>query len=346
MVERIFFSSILSAMLLLSGCGDSEGESRLSIQLMLDEGDYSGVISALESSANSNDDYIALGAAYMGKAGVSLTNIVSAMASNDNNTSDDGFATFVNSIADISTPTALTDLGKSADNYKMVVGDCASPTLSDSAKDICLYIGLGATTRTAVTIDNLVGDISTFADDTISDDKLTASICAMGYALNGTDDGTCDFTPSADVNFTVINKVYTPLVVTVNADINSTEYHYLMTTDDSNQTVLTNGYCTETDFSTRVDDYNLTTAPYACPINEDPTADELTTASVLVDILNEGMDAIGAAVTDDIQEDVDEFKCEILNGTYDEFNGCLGADITQDISEENIIDYLNTQNGL
>ena len=343
MVKKILMSSFFAAALFLSGCGDSEGEDNLAIQQMLDDGNYVGVITALENSANSNDDYIALGAAYMGKAGVSLTNIVSAMASSDD-TSDDGFASFVNSIAGISTPTALTDLGKSADNYKMVVGDCLDSNLSDSAKDICLYIGLGATTRTAVTIDNLVGDISTFADDTVADNQLTASVCAMAYALNGTDDGTCAFTPSADVNFTVINKVYTPLVVTVNADINSTAYYYLMTA--TNQTVLTNGYCTATNFATRVADYNNTTAPYACPINEDPTSDELTASGVLVDILNEGMDAIGAAVTDDIQADVDEFKCEILGGTYDEFSGCSGADITQDISEQNIIDYLNTQNGL
>jgi len=341
MMKKIVISALCSVMLLLSGCGDSEGESQLSIQQMLDKGDYTGVIAALEDNAKSNDDYIALGAAYMGKAGVSLSEIVSAMASNSD-ASDDGFASFVNSIAKISTPSALTDLGKSADFYKMVVSDCLESDLSDSAKDICLYIGLGATTRTAVTIDNLVGDISTFEDDALSDNKLTASVCAMAYAYDGTDDGTCTFTQSADVNFTVITKIYTPLVVSVNADINATEYYYLMTA--THQTVLTNGYCTATDFATRVDEYNTITAPYACPINENPTTDELTASSVLVDILNEGMDAIGAAVTDDIQEDVDEFKCEILGGTYNSFNGCVGATITDAVSEQNIIDYLNAQN--
>ena len=334
MVKKILAGSFFSAMLLLGGCGDSEGEDRLSIQQMLDDGDYSGVIAALESSATSDNDYIALGAAYMGKAGVSLTNIVSAMDANDD-VSDDGFATFVNSIADISTPSALIDLGKSADNYKKVIGDCSASNLSDSAKDICLYIGLGATTKTAVTIDNLVGNISTFADDSVSDDKLTASICAMQYALDGSMGTECTIVEDADVNFTTINKIYKPLTV-------NTEYHYLMTTDDSNQTVLTNGYCSADSFTPRVDDYNVTL--YACPINEDPTADELTTTGVLVDILNEGMDAVAAAVTEDIQEDVDEFKCEILGGTYDEDSGCSGADIALDITEENIINYLDSQN--
>ncbi len=340
MVKKILAGSLFTVMLLLSGCGDSEGEDRLAIQQMLDQGDYTGVIAALESSANSDDDFIALGAAYMGKAGVSLTNIVSAMAST-NDATDDGFATFVNSIAGISTSSAITDLGKSADNYRKVVGDCASLTLSDSAKDICLYIGLGATARTAVTIDSLVGDISTFGNDT-TDDKLTASACAMQYAYNGSTGTGCTINNTvSDVNFTVINKIYKPLVI-------NTDYHYLMTTDGSNRTILTNGYCSAESFSPRVDDYNNTAVPslYACPINEDPAADELTASGVLVDILNEGMESIGAAVTEDIQEDVDEFKCEILGGTYDEFNGCVGANITQDISEQNVIDYLNTQNGL
>ena len=345
MVKKILISSLCSAMILLSGCGDSEGEERLSIQQMLDDGNYVGVISALESSADSDDDYMALGAAYMGKAGVSLANIVSAMASTDDS-SDDGFATFVNSIADISTPSALIDLGKSVENYRVVVGDCTSSNLSDAAKDICLFIGLGATTRTAVTIDNLVGDISKFTDDNLVDDKLKAAACAMQYAFDGRNDSNVDasctsLVESADVNFTTINKIYTPLTVTVD----SVDYHHLLTS--ANQTVLTSAYCTANSFS-RVDDYNATATPplYACPVNENQDEDDLTTAGVLVDIFNEGMDAISAAATEDIQEDVDEFKCEILDGSYDEFNGCIGADINQDISEVNIIDYLNSKNGL
>ncbi len=344
MIKKILAGSLFTAMLLLSGCGDSEGEDHLAIQQMLDKGDYLGVIAALEGSEDSNDDYIALGAAYMGKAGVSLTNIVSAMASSED-TDDDGFSTFVKSIAGISTATAITDLGKSADNYRMVVGDCTSHTLSDSAKDICLFIGLGATTRTAVTIDSLVGDISTFADDAVVDDKLTASVCAMQYAYNGVELSDCNISTDGSVTFSVLEKTYDKFTV----DVNATDYYFLMTEINgtiNNQTVLTNGYCADNDFSTRVDEYNSTALPalHACPINEDKDAEELATASVLVTILNDGMESISAAVTEDIQEDVNEFKCEILGGTHDEFSGCMGADIIQDISEQNIIDYLNAQN--
>ena len=330
MVKKILISSLCSAMILLSGCGDSEGEERLSIQQMLDDGNYVGVISALESSADSDDDYMALGAAYMGKAGLSLANIVTAVAS-ESDSGGSGFALFVESIAEQSTLTALVDLGKSASFYKEVVGNaCTTPSLnlSDSQKDICLFIGLGATTKAAVAIDSLIGDISTFGDGVGSDDKLTASACAMQYAFNGSTGVGCSIVENTDVNFTTINKVYKELTVTVNF----TGYDYLMNSTTPKQTVLTDGYCTNTDFSTRVDTYDSTTAPYACPVNEDPLAEELTTAGVLVDILNEGIDSIGAAVTEDIQADINEFREEITGS------------VSGTVTEQNIIDYLNDQN--
>ncbi|MEA3370754.1 MAG: hypothetical protein U9Q40_05385 [Campylobacterota bacterium] len=336
MIKKILISSLCSGILLLSGCGDSEGEERLSVQQMLDKGDYTGVISKLEAGADSNVDYIALGAAYMGKAGVSLTNIVSAMASGDD-TNDDGFVAFVKSIAGVSTATAISDLGKSADFYKKVVGSCTAPDLSDAAKDICLYIGLGATTRTAVTIDNLVGDISTFGGDT-KDDKLTASLCAMQYAVNNEfTDEDCTIVEDANVEFAT--KSYTPLTITVN----SADYYHLMI---NSQSVITDGYCAEDDFSSRVESYDISTAPYACPMSEDPTADELTTAGVLVEVLNEGMESVGVVDTEDIQEDVNEFKCEILGSTYNGIDDCTDPDVSidTDISEEDIIDYLDAQN--
>ncbi len=336
MIKKILTASLFSAMILLSGCGDSEGEERLAIQQMLDDGDYVGVISAVEPTADSSEDYIALGAAYMGKAGLSLTDILTALAAASDN-GGDSFAEFVSSVANSSTSTALTDLGMSGDYYKKVVaGACTDNflTLSDSQKDICLFIGLGATTKATVAINHLVGDISTFTDNTKIDDKLTASACAMQYAFDGRSNSNVNAACTnfieevPDVNFTVINKVYTPLAITVDGN----EYYHLMTS--INQTVLTKGYCTRDDFSTRVDTYDAALAPYACPINEDPSAVDLTVATVLVNVLNEGMDSIGAALSEEIQADIDEFKTEIT------------GDVNGTITEQNIIDYLNTQNSL
>ena len=340
MVTKISISLLVVMSIFFIGCGSDKGENRLAVQQMLDEGDYVGVISALESDADSNEDYIALGAAYMGKGGVSITNIVSAIAAGDK--SDDGFANFVSAISKISTPTALTDLSQSSNYYKKITADCAMQNLSDSTRDICLYIGLSAITRSVVTIDSLAGKISAFTDNTMTDYQLKASTCAMAYALNNPDDGTCTLTEKPDVNFTIINKVYTPLVVTVNKDTTATPYHYLMTSN--RKIVLTSGYCTNSDFSTRVDTYDDTTAPYSCPITQDSSLDDLTVSGMLVTTLNEGIGAIHAAITEDIQDDVDKYKCEILEGIYTESSGCTKS-LNQDITEQNIINYLDAQNG-
>lgn len=347
MVKVVLIILFLSVSLVFSGCGESEGESRLETQQMLDEGNYAGVISKLEGNANSNEDYIALGAAYMGKAGFSLADIVSAISSSSED--DDAFAGFVISVADQRNSNAITDLDTSTSYYQKVVQNrCldTNATLSDSQKDVCLYIGLAHTTTAAVALNHIAGDVSTFgSENNGTDNKLQASTCAMQYALDGGSDtnvdASCTVTPDSNVTFTILEKDYNKFTV----DVNATSFYYLM--NENNQTVLTDGFCSETDFATRVDDYNASL--HACPINEDKDKDELTTAGVLVNVLNEGIGSIGGASTQDIQGDVDEFKCDILNGTYDEFNGCTDIlnnpiDITVDITELDIINYLNNEN--
>ncbi len=117
MIKRILTISLLSVMLLLSGCGDSEGEDRLETQQMLDDGDFSGVISKVESkSVKDNKDYLVLAAAYMGKAGLSLPDIVNIVASSDDE--GDEFYNLINKFYNRSSYTALSDIEKSGNYYK------------------------------------------------------------------------------------------------------------------------------------------------------------------------------------------------------------------------------------
>jgi hypothetical protein len=114
------------------------------------------------------------------------------------------------------------------------------------------------------------------------------------------------------------------------------------------QTTLTSGYCTLTDFNTRTDENNKTNY-YPCPINENPDAKETTSIDILIDAINSGVDtitnAIGADEEDEIKNSVDEFKCNVLDGTYDENTNSCDIDIKREINEQAIIDYLNNQNG-
>jgi len=336
MLKSMITTSLITLTLLMSGCGgDTEGESVLETQKMLDDGNFAGVISKLEGSASSDDDYINLASAYMGHSGLTLTNLVtSILNANDPNSNDSAFANFIKGVSTATSPTALVDLRKSTASYKEIIGSgCDNATLlTTPQKDICLFVGLSNMGSAAVAINYLTGSISAFGGGT--DNKLTASICAMHYALDGSEDAECTF-PSglSSVSFLQSEKTYEFFDVSVNGET----FYYLK--NSANRTITTRGYCSNTDFSTRTEtkraDY------YACPINEIAGEDDFTTTGVLVEVLNEGLGAISGAGSEDIALSVDEFRCEIIiDATYDG----TSCSSTNDVSELDIVQYLKDQN--
>ncbi len=336
MIKKILATSFVCAGLIFSGCGESDAESQLEIQQMLDDGDYLGVIARLEGSADTQSEYIALGSAYMGAAGLSLSDLITIIADSNDNNDSDAFASFANSVDEktASNPKALEYLGKSSDAYKQVVGDACSDTnatLTDSQRDICLYTGLSESMRATVTLGYL-GDVASLADNT-SDDELTASACAMQYAYDGTVPAECTKGVDSDVTFVESNSTYTTFFMTVNGN----SFDYLKTTFTPGSTVITNGYCPLDSFADRNTTMTFDTkAPgyYVCPVDE--TGDQnLTTEVLLVDILNGGFDAVIAGVGgtgSDLASDIDNFKSEI------------NQDANETITIDDIINYINTQN--
>ncbi len=335
MMKKLLATSLVCATLIFSGCGESDAESQLEIQQMLDDGDYLGVIARLEGNANTQSEYIALGSAYMGAAGLSLSDLITIIAdSNEDN--NDAFASFANSVDEktANNPKALEYLGKSTDAYKEVIGDACSDdnaTLTDSQRDICLYTGLSESMRATVTLGYL-GDVASLANDT-SDDELTASACAMQYAYDGTVPVECTKGADSDVTFVESNSTYTTFAMTVNGS----SFDYLKTTFTPGTTVLSNGYCPLDSFADRnvTMTYDTKTLGYyACPVDE--TGDQnLTTEALLVDILNGGFDSVIAGVggTDsELAGDIEEFKAEI------------NQDGNETITMDDIINYINSQN--
>ncbi|MFA6193011.1 MAG: hypothetical protein WC665_11760 [Sulfurimonas sp.] len=332
MIKKVLVASLFTASLLLVGCGDSEGESRLSAQDMLDNGNYAGVVAKLEGRAVSNADRLSLAAAYMGKAGLGFADLTTVIADSNAN-GGDGFANFVQSIKTQSSDTALADLGKAVDNYKLVVdGACSSPTaITDSQKDICLFIGLSSSMKAAKTLSYL-GDVTNFGTNT-NDNQLTASACAMQYAYNGQQLAGCTITTSSDVTFTDTNRTYTPLKAIVNAQ----EFEYLMTEPlagtNVRQTALTDGFC-KLDAINTVSTAKIVDS-YVCPVNKSAETAELTAANVLVDILNDGFDSVLAAVggiDSSIATDIEQYRTDITGNA----NGT--------ITVTNIVAYINSQN--
>jgi len=336
MLKSMITTSLITLALLMSGCGgDTEGESVLETQKMLDDGDFSGVISKLEGSANSDDDYINLASAYMGHSGLTLTNLVtSILNANDQNSNDSTFANFIKAVSDTTSPTALSDLRKSTSNYKEIIGSgCDNATLlTTPQKDICLFVGLSNMGSAAVAINFLTGSISSFGLGNGIDNKLTASICAMGYAATGTIDSGCTIADTAPINFLQSGKTYDSFDVVVNGET----FYYLK--NDANRTITTSGYCSNTNFSTRTEIKQA--SYYACPLNELTGEDDFTTTGVLVEVLNDGLGAISGAGSEDIAVGVDEFRCEIINETFDG----TSCSSTRDVSEIDIVNYLKQQN--
>lgn len=348
MFKNIIISSLAAFTLLMSGCGNNEAESKLQTQQMLDNGNFQGVIDKLKSTANSKDDYVLLASAYMGKSGLTLANLLSTISDTSGGSGSSGFAGFATSLASSISPTAITDLNSAIANYRKVAnGVCASKgaNLTSFQKNICLYIGLASTGSAAATIDLITGDIASFGTGA-SNDKLTASVCAMEYVNNQSLDGNCTASlASSDVTFIQSQKTYRPFSITVLG--NSNPFDFLKT--DINQSALTKGYCTLSDFSTRTEIDSGASDYYVCPVNE-TTGSDLTTTGVLVDILNTGLDAVASATDANVQENIDQYKCEILGGNYSS-GSCIsntnsGTSISLDtnITATQITDYLTAQN--
>lgn len=333
--------------LLMSGCGDNtsnEGELKLEVQQMLDNGDFQGVIDKLKPLASSHNDYILLASAYMGRAGLTLKNLLSTLT-NTANTTSNGFSDFTTKLSSMTSATAVADLKESVRYFKKVVKNkCSSEdkNITSSEKSICLYIGLASTSSAASTIKLLTNDITTFGQNGKIDNKLRASTCAMKYAFdrNISSISDCSVTEDNNITFKQSQKTYTLLSVTITDTTGPHPFEYLMT--DANTTALTKEYCTLDNFSTRQENEDI--GYYVCPVQEAP-GDDITSTSVLVDALNNGIDAtkngigkISGATDIDVGEKLHKYKCEILGGKYED-NNCT-VSTTDPISTSNITDYL------
>jgi hypothetical protein len=335
-MKKILTISLIGATLLLSGCGsDSEGEQRLETQQSLDKADYQKVISNLETKASTKEDYLALAAAYMGKAGLSLSDLIAVVGDSGNN--EDAFGSFVTSIDDATKDslTPLLDLTKATDYYELVVSanDCKeSTTLTDAEKDVCIYKGLSQAMGVATSMSYIANDISAVFDTTSSDSsdtKLTASTCAMQYSFDPESVTDCTVTPKGDITF-ASGITYSDIDVEVDGDT----YEYLLTQTTPSSTTLTKDYCTTENFTREAT--KLNDSYHVCPIVEDANQTEITTSSVIVDALNNGLDAISVNADDDLQSDVDDFKQEILDSS--------GKTADDTITEDDVINYLNDNN--
>lgn len=342
------YSGLVALAFTFSGCGGNSDEAscRFEVQQNLDTGNFAAVIAELNNPSSAclatyaaSDFQIDLGAAYMGQAGLSITDIVGLVTADTG--SSDAFASLIEGVTEQQSDSALDNLGKAAEAYTLGLEgvNCTSLTITPSQQDICLFIGLAETMRATTTISYLVDDVTILFDDTdpiaqtAAQEEMTAAICALQFINQGSQclEATVVAT---DVNFTYADvnstqKTFSDITVTMSAFPNN-KYHELGTAlaFTPGTTIVTDGYC-ENNFSSPSDIWSLS-SPYACPLNKDPTIEDESIVTLLVETLNGGLEAILGAIDDpELEADVNEYLLEI------------NTDANATISIVEIQDYLN-----
>ncbi len=341
---------------------------------------------------NSTTRNINLAAAYLGKAGFTIFSIINDILNAKNSTQDTySYDSFLSAISRRATGTALKNLNKAMDYYKKATGgvNCTDTSkIKDSlVKEACFMKGVvqvaTAGTTFALLFKETANETSSLTDlidywvsgggnNTTCDlrdinqnnvpDSADFSACAMNWAVNnGTlTINTCDSVELLNTcNFGYPGKEFKILRFYINPKKNCIGYANSTNATEvvENATgkyfsVLTDGYCYCN--GTPCDRLDPASGCYPCPlILDEETNQTATQVGLIVEALNEGVDAITSVVgveenatnaTTDIESAVNDFKadfceenpaqcaCYFSNGTCtscDKFPG--GIDNATDI---------------
>ncbi len=324
-MKKLVYGSIAAFALLLTGCGGGSDAAscRFEVQQNLDKGNFDAVIAKLDSPSSEcraayvdNEWNIDLGAAYMGKAGLSISDVIGLIGT-DNGT----YQTFVQNVSAKQSATALSSLENAGNRYSSALGTstCNDLSLTTSEKDLCLYIGLSNTLLATTTIGYLVEDIAALFDTTdiaaqdAAKEEMKASMCALAFMFDGSICTDATSVVASDVIFSYSDsttKTFSDITVTMAAP--STGVYHRLGLSPLNTTVVTDGYCMN-DFTNPSTTWDGVSSPYACPLNQDPTQNDQNITTLLVDTLNGGLDSVSGALSADptLQADIDTYKAEI-----------------------------------
>jgi len=346
--------------ILLTGCNSSKQDthvdynttqnkiSKQEIDHLLSEKKYTEVINKLKDSATSKDEYLALGKAYMGASGLSLSTVIDdILKASDANGS--ALMDFIDMSAAQTKENnnSLEYLNKATDYYMMVIGDKCddaneTSTLTQMEQEVCTYKGLAQTVESVTTINYLLG---------YEKDSQKASACAMQYAFNKREESGCEITPKGDLTFIQSNQTYKSIDIVVE----NNHFEYLLKYDKVtgvDEVVVTDGYCSLESFDPRVDDKIDTRYKesfHVCPVhlvNHDKSyithsltdGISYTTKEGIVNAFNDGTHSIlvGDINNTLLKEKVKEFKNEIIQTRQ---NG----DEDNEIKTEDIVTFFQEQ---
>ena len=313
----------LAASLFFTGCSEDTPEAcAYGVEQDLDQGRYNDVIANLaanptcDGEMTADEANMAKGAAYMQKAGLTLSELASTVL--DSNETDPT-AAFMTAFADKANSEVLQSLSSADAAYALVVGDvnCTDDNATKTAVEssACFYQNLATTVQTVSIMAASLGDAVSFlttpvvqgdANDTNNNgtaDAMEITGCAIADAstTTGTNvtcstESTVKFTVGSLVQFTDLNvtpRTFNVTNVTAHADYVEVK---MMT---ALSPVTTNGVCTADYVTTTCNDtVNIAGGCYPCPVVVDGGAVEST--EVVVDAINEG--AIEGVTPDEMEQ--------------------------------------------
>jgi len=338
--KNILGVSIVSAMLLFSGCGstDSDAENSMTAQQYIDNQDYASAIALLEPKTNKTDgDYMMLSSAYMGEAGFSFSEILKIIAvtgldttttqasasiykaSSSNN--NDNYVNFLDEVEKRLkvNPTALEYFDKAKN---------ALNNIQNKSDNVKFNLGLTLTMKASSTFTYL-GDIAALAgnaeiDNVIKDDFIAYG-CAIAKIYANTQLGSCNSVTVGPSTISYNNQQYKLVSVTLSNGDGRT--FYKLANSSGSEVILTNGVCSDdTNYQNGcvVADDNATNIPK--PV----ATGDITIKQALLDTINEGFDTLIELAPDDTKQDIIDYRSEIDNG-----DGNITAD--------EIADYIDKQ---
>lgn len=352
---RTILATVLMAFL-IAGCGGdgasaSDGELRLEIQRLIDDGEIDRVITLLETDstyqgAYPDDEYkLYLASAYLARAGFNLDTVLDLLIEDDNATqSVDQSSVLDDTIKDLAGTINLFDSVKASTLFKEAIDiNCSTDdydSLTYNEQEVCLFIGISGLLKTA-SILNYVVDLDTFLDDdnTTTAASTLATSCALEYAINSSRDDfnlTVPYTCENDANLTIDGNVtfapdnmYEQVMVDVNGT--STFYKLVNFATPVRSTILAEGNCTVTYVECGDVDYDA--GCYSCPLAQ---GDEVlpSIAELLLEVVNEDITALTPILAEDdnATNDVDEFRLDFTGGE------------DRDVTEDDLVDYFNDAN--
>jgi hypothetical protein len=182
---KLTIGAVTAVLIMFSGCSDKDSANACSYEISqaLDKKDYDNVINNTNSCSGFSEDEknMNLGAAYFGKAGYTVTSLVSDLASGDSG-NESGSDLFLKSFAKKGSQNSYDNLVLSEDFYTSIIpsSSCIGVgVLTQLEKDACFNIGLVQMARGASTIALLFSnenDLDTWLDGGAANINTSATL--------------------------------------------------------------------------------------------------------------------------------------------------------------------------